>query len=134
MKIFLVVSTVLTVSTSWAQTSFIAESSKCENGNPLNGQLTTTTEATFTVMSVDGNHVLVRTVDNESTTYSLSPLGVDQETKQTSYLAFAPNGGHFVVIMTSQDAILTILENDRDFQKCKGGLVVVSLTEKASES
>ena len=136
MKILLVMSTLFTVSFSQAETSFIEESKRCDNGNALQADVTITAGAKFSVTTVDGKTALVRSVEaeNHSTTYSLSLLGTDKDTQQPSYMAFSQNGGHFIVVINAQNEVISIIENDRDFQKCGGGLVVIQLTTKSTES
>jgi hypothetical protein len=136
MKILPMVFTVFTVSVSLAETEFIEDSKYCTNGNSLSEDVTLTKNATFTVLSEGGERRLIRNGDDggPTTVYSLSFFGIDQHTQLPSYMAFSQNGGYFFVVINSQNEVVSIIQNDRDFDKCGGGLVVIQLSSVATES
>lgn len=136
MKFLLFVSAFLTISSSWGQTAFVEETVQCKNGTQIRRELSTTAGAQFLVTEDEG-HLTLQRITNTSgqqTTYSLTYSGVDAETQQSSYIAFSPLGSYFIVVISQENQILFILENDRDFTKCNGGMVVVSLAPVYEEA
>lgn len=143
MKNLLVVFILFTTALSAADEGYLVNDMVCDNGNALENVSDRTLmdkSYVFYVQTLDQKMVLIQKSKTEdgseiSEEFLLNQIGVDEHSKNASYLAFSKTKrSQFVVTISPTGLLTSILQNDRSFKHCEGGLIVTSLSAKSKES